>query len=229
MDRYATGQYAEAVPDWHSDDAPHKAAAVVALLSELGWEPKRVADVGCGTGSVLARVCEALDCEGQGVDVAPAAIERAASRPGLQFAVGDVSAVAPCDVVLCLDVVEHVADDIELVRSLADCAPRIVLRIPLDASALDVLRPGRMLAARRNWGHRHVYTIDLVRALIDDAGLDLVALRFDRVPFRASTAKGRLSDAVRRICHRWAPEPSTRVFGGYSVLLAATPRGSSCV
>lgn len=223
MDRYTSGEYGRAVPDWHDADAPFKVAGLVRLVREVGWSPKTVVDVGCGAGRVLDGVCAELGATGVGVDVAAEAIERAPQRAGLTFRVGDASSAGTADLVMAVDVVEHVADDIGFVAQLATVAPHIVLRIPLDISALDALRPGRMLAAREQWGHRHVYTVDLAHALVRDAGLTVVASRTDRVPVVATSTRGRLSDRARRWAHSLAPLPATRWLGGYSLLIACTP------
>ena len=231
MDRYVSGSYADQVPDWHEGDAPHKATVIAAFVRELGWSAGSVCEVGCGSGAVLNGVCAALGAAGVGVDIAPEAVSRAQkyARNELLFVVGDVSSAPPSDLVLCVDVVEHVADDIGLVTSLATVSSHVILRIPLDVSALDAIRPHRMLAARSQWGHRHVYTVDLALALVADAGLVTVGYRFDRVPLVGAAKIGAISDKVRRLCYRFAPEATTRWLGGYSLLIACTPQDSSCV
>tara|TARA_B100001123_G_scaffold114251_1_gene132992 strand:- start:264 stop:515 length:252 start_codon:yes stop_codon:yes gene_type:complete len=80
-----------------------------------------------------------------------------------------------------------------------------------------------MLDARRRWGHRSVYTLDLALALARDAGLNVVAYRTDRVKVHPDSVRGAISDRVRRAFHYFAPETTTRLFGGYSLLIACTP------
>lgn len=223
MDRYTSGSYGQAVPDWHEADASHKVDGLVRFIRELGWEPATVVDVGCGAGRVLQGVCQRLGATGVGVDIAPAAIARTPNGPGLRYRVGGIADAGGADLVMAVDVVEHVVDDIGFVSQLAQVAPHVLLRIPLDISALDALRPARMLAARRDWGHRHVYTVDLAQALVEDAGLKMVQSRTDRVPVGAASTRGRISDRARKLAHFLAPLPATRWFGGYSLLIACTP------
>ncbi len=223
MDRYTSGSYGQAVPDWHESDAPFKVAGLVRFVRDIGWKPTSVVDIGCGTGRVLQGVCRELGATGVGVDVAGEAIARTPSEEGLTYRVGDVADAGTADMVMAIDVVEHVADDIAFVARLAKVAPHILLRIPLDISALDALRPARMLAARQEWGHRHVYTVDLAHALVRDAGLTIVQSRTDRVPVAASSTRGKVSDRARQIVHSLAPLSATRWLGGYSLLIACTP------
>src|SRR5690606_26945956 len=61
---YTSGRYARENPDWHASDAPCKARAVAELVRTLGWRPRHVVDVGCGTGEVLAALQEELEGSG---------------------------------------------------------------------------------------------------------------------------------------------------------------------
>lgn len=231
---YTSGRYAHENPDWHERDAPHKARAVAGLVSALGWTPASVVDVGCGTGAVLRHLREELDRAGaprvarwEGWDVAPEAIARASrhEQPGLRFVCGDYTAEGPrADLLLALDTAEHTPDDVAFLAALAARADRLVLRIPLDLSVLDVLRPARALEARRRYGHRHAYTRELAFAVLDEAGLEVLTWRHDRVPPDTPTPRARLVDAARRALFTLAEEPTVRWLGGWSLLVAARPR-----
>lgn len=229
---YTSGRYARENPDWHERDAPHKARAVAGLVRSLGWRPASVVDVGCGTGGVLRRLREELGPEApggrwEGWDVAPEAIARAARHeaPGLRFVCGDYAADGPrADLLLVLDTAEHTPDDVAFLAALAARAEHLILRIPLELSVLDVLRPARALEARRRYGHRHAYTRELAFAVLDEAGLEVLAWRHDRVPPDTPTARARLVDAARRALFTLAEEPTVRWLGGWSLLVAARPR-----
>ena len=58
---YQTGVYAQLHPEWHLEDSDWKAEQIIKiLLPQLdggGSGGIRIADVGCGVGSVLAGVC----------------------------------------------------------------------------------------------------------------------------------------------------------------------------
>lgn len=87
------------------------------LLEELPAAPARVADLGCGTGTLSVLLAEdgyAVD----GVDLSPAMVERAvakaAGRPGVTFAVADAAEPplppAAYDAVLCRHVLWALPD-----------------------------------------------------------------------------------------------------------------------
>ncbi|MEQ1567872.1 MAG: class I SAM-dependent methyltransferase [Myxococcota bacterium] len=234
MDRYTSGAYAERNPDWHEGDAEHKAAALAALIRYAGLEPRTVVDVGCGTGAVLDGLSRALGAElpatsWEGWDPSPEAIARASprERPGLSFCCGDfLASERRADLVVCADVVEHVQDDLGWLRGLREHANDFVLRIPLDLSVLDVARPGRMLALRRDQGHLHAYTRERAAALLEDAGLRVEVERYDRVPPPRDTVRRLLVDGVRSTLVRVAPHRAVRWLGGFSWLVVARRRRS---
>lgn len=225
MDRYRTGRYAADNPDWHDAHAPHKAAELRALLDQASWSPRVLVDVGCGTGGVLAHLVRP-DQRGVGIDVSPDAIARAPAATNLVFRVGDVGDAPPGDLALCLDVVEHVPDDLGLLRDLRRVSHRVAVRIPLDASAWDTLRPARMLRAREQYGHLRAYTLDLARALVTEAGITVVAEALVRVPEPAETRLGSVTLTARRLGHRVAPETTARLLGGFSWLILGQFTGS---
>jgi SAM-dependent methyltransferase len=220
--RYLDGRYADANPSWHREDAAHKAAAVAALLRDVGWIPASVTDVGCGTGDVLRALRPHLPAGARLVGVDPAAPFDVSD---LDLRRGTVADAPPADLALCLDVAEHVIDPVGLLRALTHVAPRAVLRLPLDLSALDAIRPARMLAARARFGHLHAWTADLGLAVVAEAGWKPKLVRYDRAPLRISRWSSWFSDLVRSSAFRLDQARTASVLGGYSLLMAAeTPQ-----
>ena len=106
---------------------------------------RRVLEVGCGTGGVLA----SLEPEsGLGVDISEAMIEKARARFGdagnLSFEVADATGVAtrgPFDAVIPADVLEHVPDWSAVARAMVGaCRPGglIVIATPNPAWAIPL-------------------------------------------------------------------------------------------
>ena len=231
VDRYTSGAYAQDNPGWHAEDAAHKAAALVDLIRYAGLHPRTVADVGCGTGDVLRLIRDALadslpDTVWEGWDVAPPAIRAARKREGqrLLYVCEDfLRSERHVDLLLCIDVVEHVPDDVAFVTALGQRADWLLFRIPLDLSALDVVRPARMLAARRSFGHRHLYTREVALQLMEEAGLRVECVRYDRVPPPLDTPRRRAADRLRRTLFAAWPRTTARILGGFSLLVLARP------
>jgi SAM-dependent methyltransferase len=81
--------------------------------------PRSVLEIGCGEGSVLARLADAWPgCGASGLDLSPAAVPLARSR-GLDVAEGDYAAARGShDVVAAFAVLEHVGSPRDFLRTL---------------------------------------------------------------------------------------------------------------
>ena len=162
------------IEDWHFWFAGRRELVDRLVSAELAGGRRDVLDVGCGTGSTLARY--AADHRATGVDASPEAV--AAARARVPRATVDRAeaeslpfADESFDVVFLLDVLEH-ADDR---AALAEVAR--VLRAAACAVASVPAMPALWSYRDAGAGHLRRYTRASVGALADSAGLELEALR----------------------------------------------------
>jgi SAM-dependent methyltransferase len=222
-ERYIGTDYAEANPDWHVADSPWKTTQIQRLLTAA---PRTVCEVGCGVGEILRQLHDRMpEIERLvGYEIAPAAFEMAKERATdrLTFELKD-AAEAPetFDVMLVMDVIEHVPDPIGFLERLRFKAPRLIAHIPLDLSAQAVLRPGKLIDWRRRLGHIHSFTPETALATVEDAGWSVD----DYVYTEAfSVAPKTMKAKIARIPRRALPRSLTiRLLGGYSILVDAHP------
>lgn len=139
-----------------------------------GSEP-RIVDVGCGTGGVIG----ALEGSRLGLDPSPTAIEVARERyPGCEFRVEEAAAAADreggaADVVLLMDVLEHVEDDAGLLADatrLLKSGGHLLATVPADPrlwSEHDVAH-----------GHHRRYTLSDFAGLLSGAPLTIRAISY---------------------------------------------------
>lgn len=98
--------------------------------------PRRVLDAGCGEGETIERVGGLLPHPVIGVDLNAKSVEFAARRlPGDEFAVGDVTDLGfsadSFDLVLCLEVLEHLPNPEVAVKELARVSSSdLILSVP---------------------------------------------------------------------------------------------------
>ncbi len=128
------------------------------------------------------------------------------------------------DVVLCLDTFEHVGDELRFLERLREHGRHFVFRIPLDLSVADLLRPGWLEHVRRRYGHRHLYTRPLARAVLDEAGFDIVHERYHALHHAPEDLRRRATGWARRAAFRLTPHGAVRLFGGFSLLVLAQKR-----
>ena len=221
---YLDGTYLDRVPTWHAADSPWKAQHCKTLLSDLGVQPTAICDVGCGAGGVLAALRETYPvAKLTGFDISPAAIDLAIrSHEGIEFTVGDV--VGHYDVMLVMDVIEHVEDCFGFTRSLREHGDLVLFNIPLELTFVGLLR-NVPIAHRNELGHIHYFTRQTALALLSDCGFEILATRYIPavVDLAARDLKTRLMTAAQRAGFRVASDLSVLMLGGYALLVAARP------
>lgn len=227
--RYHDGQYLACNPDWHVADSAWKAQQILALMRSQGLAPRTLCEVGCGAGAVVAELAQALGdavaCEGWDISPQAHALAAARSRSNLRFHLGD--ALAPgaprADLVLAIDVMEHVEDYLGFLRRLAARGELKILHIPLDLSVQTVARGTPLARVRAVVGHLHYFTRDTALASLRHAGLEVLAHRYTAgsldLPHRGW--KANLLRLPRRLAFALAPDSAVRWLGGFSLLVLA--------
>ena len=224
---YNDGRYFSKNPGWHENNAAWKASQVLSLLSERSFRPTSIVDIGCGTGGVLEVIAEALNgTRLVGYDLSAQAIAMVERSDRVELKVGTPHDVQEhYDLLLSLDVFEHVEDYLGFLRSLQPIADWFVFHIPLDISAQSVVREQPLLAVRSTVGHLHYFTRATALASLQTAGFEIVCDRLlhpSDVPGRR--VKTRIANMPRSIGRRIRPQLSARILGGSTLLvLAAAP------
>src|SRR6266513_3158583 len=135
--RYLDGEYRKANPTWDQEDSPWKASLVRELIVEAGIPATSIAEVGCGAGGVLAELRGAFpQARLSGFDIAPDAVQfwRQHAAAGVEYTLGDffeASHERRYDLILLLDVLEHLADPMGFLTRLRPRAEHFILHIPL--------------------------------------------------------------------------------------------------
>jgi SAM-dependent methyltransferase len=150
------------------------------MLERNGLKFDSVYDVGYGAGQVLVELQRMLrpGVALAGFDISPQAIHiaRAKENASLTFYREDFLAteVPPPDLLLLLDVFEHVPDYLGFLDALRRKAKWIIFHIPLDACVTALLqRSEHMLYMRKQYGHLHYFTKETALATLVDVGYDV--------------------------------------------------------
>lgn len=229
---YQSGEYLEKNPCWHAADSPWKAAQILKMIRRQNLNPATVCEVGCGAGEILNRLHAELPAANFfGYEVSPQAYEicSAKTKERLQFRLGDLLETEErFDLLLCIDVFEHVPDYLSFLERLRGRASRFIFHIPLDLSALSLLRPARLMKTRYGVGHLHMFTAETALAVLKDTGYETLdsfftagGLELEKNQKRLRTV---LANLPRRVLGKFSPRLAARILGGYSLLVFAKPR-----
>jgi len=227
--RYTSGQYFEQTGgEWHLRDSPFKARQILTMLQRNSLEPRTICEVGCGAGGILAQLQQQLPDSTTlvGYDISPQAheISQRFANDRLTFHCGDAF-VDPrrFDLVMALDVVEHVEDCYGFMRKLRDKGTYKIYHFPLEISVLTSLREARGLNSWRTLGHIHRFSLSTALEAVRYTDQEIIDSFL--TPGSLGTPKRRwrtfLANIPRRLLRTLSPEFTQRVFGGSSALILA--------
>jgi len=227
---YTSGEYLDRNQTWHVEDSGWKADQIEAILTRNRIHPQLVAEIGCGAGGVIAGVSEKAvfkDARFKGYDISPQAIALAQTRSSerLSFSCEDffASGEKP-DVLLVIDVFEHVPDYMGFVTKCRMSAHYKVYHIPLDMHVSAVLRDTADIT-RRQLGHLHYFTAASALSTLKDTGHEIVDYCYTSSALglfkQHPSFKRALANGPRWLLQKISMPFTARLLGGYSLLVLA--------
>jgi hypothetical protein len=128
----------------------------------------------------------------------------------------------PFDLLLCIDVFEHVPDYIGFLRDLRTKAHHKIFHIPLDMSAQWVLRGRPIMLEREQAGHLHYFMKDTALGALLDTGYEVLDWVYTPgANDNPRSMKARLAKWPRQLMMTLAQDFTVRMLGGYSLLVLA--------
>lgn len=228
--RYLESKYLEHNPSWDMEDSPWKAERIIKLLKQHHLQPQNICEIGCGAGYILSELHQwrpniTLD----GYDIAPDAQRfwKGIENDQVQFTVGDFFELASkkvvYDLIMLLDVLEHVEAPQQFLLDLHGRSEYILLHFPLDLSALSVMREQPLLHVRRTVGHIHYFTKNLALELLDECGYNILDYQYTGLAFSTPrpSLKTRLAWIPRYFAYALNKDLGVRLLGGETLMILA--------
>lgn len=233
-DKYITNDYLNNNPSWDIEDSAWKAEFVVNILNSVKFGPGSICDVGCGAGGVLAALRGSYPHASLfGFDVAPDTAHFWSQHRDLNilFQVGDFLTLNTrnYDVILVLDVVEHLTDPFSFLDKLRNFSTYYLFHFPLDLSAINVIREEPILKAREKVGHIHYFTKNLALSLLRESGYNIVKWSYSGATFNSPQRSliTILASIPRRFAYILSKDLGVRILGGETLFVLA--RDKNCV
>ncbi len=224
----ADSEYLHTNPNWHVEDSPWKATQILKLLERNKIQPKTVVEIGCGAGEIVNQLQQRMvdkAIEFSGYEISPDAFKLAQTRQKerLQFFQEDLLQTNNYyDVLLMIDVFEHVDDYLGFIKKAKEKATYKIYHIPLDMSVVSILT-GYPLSARKNVGHLHYYMKDTALATLKDTNQEIVDWFYTPSAFEVNNKNlgftGSIIQVFRKIIYKIKPNLAVKLFGGFSLLV----------
>ena len=229
-DIYLNGEYFKNNPEWDVQDASWKVAIIYGLLQKNKIQPADVIEVGCGAGANLVELAKADQGikKLSGYDISPQAIDLAVknSSERIQYFNKDLLTEneVSAELLLIIDVVEHVDDYYGFLRKLKTKARHFVFHIPLDVSGRTVMKPHVTLQQRQSVGHIHYFTKEMVEWALQDTGYTIIDWVYTKpvVDIKpADSFKRWVKKIFRNFSFTINKDWSVKKWGGYSIMILA--------
>jgi Methyltransferase domain len=224
---YENGNYLSNHPTWHEEDSPWKAGKIDLLFKKNQVAPSTVCEVGCGAGGILECLSRHYpQAVFSGYEISPDAFQicRKKTRPNLSYFHKNLleAPEAGFDVVMAIDVFEHVEDCFGFLRGLKAKGTYKVFHIPLDLSAQSVLRGSPLMKLRSSVGHVHYFTKETALATLKDTGYEIIDYFYtngSELPNRGW--KANLMKLPRKVSFLIDEDLAVRMLGGFSLMVLA--------
>jgi SAM-dependent methyltransferase len=230
VDAYLNGEYLQKNPEWHVEESPWKVKQIQRMLKKHNLVPPTICEVGCGAGEVLRGLQKLQPDETVfwGYDISPQAIEFCTPKANerLHFKLADLlqEQDVSFDLLLVLDVIEHLEDCYGFLRKLRSKGQYKIFHFPLDISLQTIIRPHGLVHVRDAYGHVHYYTKELALRTLQDTGYEIIDYFYTPRALDIPTdhVKRRMLHLPRKLLFSINQDLAARVLGGFSLLILAS-------
>jgi cyclopropane fatty-acyl-phospholipid synthase-like methyltransferase len=229
---YTSGEYLEKWPTWHAEISPWQARHIRRMLERHHLTPQTICEVGCGAGEILRQLQASMneDCTFWGYEISPQAFELCQSRANerLHFKLADFTQETEAffDLILVIDVIEHVQDFFSFLRAIQPKSTYKILHIPLDLAAKTIIQ-GRLISALEDHGHIHYFTKEIALRLLKDIGFSVLDFFYTTSSLDLPTKdmkeeiRRQLMRLPRKLLFSINNDLAARTLGGYSLMVLA--------
>lgn len=224
----SNSEYLKKNPSWHIEDSPWKATQILKIIERNKLSPESIVEIGCGAGEILNQLQGRMKNKNihfYGYEISPDAYQfcKQRSNERLAFFQEDLLQTGnQYDLLLMIDVFEHVDDYIGFINKAAKFAEYKIYHIPLDMSMLSIYT-NYPHAARKKIGHLHYFMKDTAIATLKDTGQEVIDWFYTHgaleVNNKGLTMAGKTLNFLRRMFFKINPDFTVKTFGGFSLIV----------
>lgn len=223
---YTNGTYIDNNPTWHMEDSQWKADQIIKMMNSNAIRPRTICEIGCGAGEILHQLSCRLDTKTSlwGYEISPQAyaICKRKEKNNLSFYNTDLLSDNQMffDVVMAIDVVEHIEDYFGFLRRLRSKGDLKIFQIPLDMHVQGVLRD-TPITKRKRVGHLHYFSKETAIAALNEAGYTILDYSYTcgAIDLKRKGWKTAFMKLPRRLMFKINEDFAVRLLGGAALLL----------
>jgi SAM-dependent methyltransferase len=229
QDIYNDQTYLNKNPTWGEEDAHLKVQAITKLLKRNSLSFKIALEAGCGSGEILVQL-EKNFPEAErfyGYDISRDALSIASKKQTekIRFEPGDIESLdLHADLLLVIDVLEHIPDYFSFLDSIRNKADYTVFHIPLDMSVWSLFRENMLIESKQRVGHIHAFTEEFILDTLKDKGFDIIDKTYTPPTYTHHSLKQKITDGIRKIIFALNKKMASKTIGGYSIMVLTKNR-----
>jgi cyclopropane fatty-acyl-phospholipid synthase-like methyltransferase len=223
---YKDGTYLKNNPTWDAEDSTFKANKILKLLSNHKIPLNSICEVGCGSGEILVQLSNNLSSNTKffGFDISAHAINIAKKKETeqIKFELKDFTDVTlnqQFDLILIMDVIEHVEDYFKFLRALSTKSRYKIFHIPIDMCAWSLFREKMLIESKEKVGHIHVFTEDFIKSVLNDCGYKIIEQIYTEPIYNATSTKQKIIELIRRLLFKINKRFCSKTIGGISIMI----------
>lgn len=227
-------EYIKKNPNMHLEDAEMKVRQVSLVIPE-NLKIRSLLDVACGAGSITTMLVKQLKpTHALGIDISKAMINKAKEldkERTVEWKASDVFKYKNTklfDLVLCVDILEHIDDDLKFLKKVSEFGRFILVKTPLERSVfstllknLGILDPWKDTEMR--YGHVHHYDENELNSLFQKANLRIVNSISVPMPKRTKF-RWEIFRLLFYPISIFSMKRMVEVSGGFKIVLLKTPK-----
>ena len=226
---YHNGEYFKNNPTWHAEDSLWKTGQIIKIIDANRLHPDTVCEVGCGAGEILnqlfLRMSDNILFYGYEISSQAFELTRSRKKNRLKFFLRDITedTEAFYDLVLLIDVFEHVEDCFGFLRAIRQKGEYKIFHIPLDFHLQNVLRKTFLMNARKKFGHIHYFTKETALAILEETGYEIIDYSYTQpmIELKNRGFRSGLLKFPRKILFSLDKDLAARILGGFGLLVLA--------
>jgi cyclopropane fatty-acyl-phospholipid synthase-like methyltransferase len=227
---YTSNEYLKNNPTWHIEDSVWKAKQRLKIMKNNNLHPNSICEIGCGAGEILHQLFSQMNnnISFVGYEISPEAFnlcsQRKTSRLDYKLANLFEESSAYYDIVMAIDVIEHIEDCFDFLRLLKKRGDYKILHIPLEISVQTVLRKSPIIKGRKKFGHIHYFSKETALEMLKDTGYEIIDCFYTPSTIdlpAGKSIKSLLLKLPRKIGYKINPNLTVRILGGYSLMVLA--------